>query len=110
MQISNAALATHSNWLNIDLLHSYIRVVVTNQNAAWLLHWKRVATNKYVRVHVSVAKPEAASHHNKPVNARVRGVQYAIYSTSGVVECLIKHEAKPSALSDTRPLLECCKS
>ena len=25
-----------------------------------------------------------------------------IYSTRGVVECLIKHEAKPSALSDTR--------
>ena len=31
-------------------------------------------------------------------------------STRGVVEWLIKHEAKPSALSDTRPLLECCKS
>ena len=37
-------------------------------------------------------------------------MQYAFYSTRGVVECLIKHEAKPSALSDTRPLLECCKS
>ena len=35
--------------------------------------------------------------------------QYAIYSTRGVVEWLIKHEAKLSALSDTRPLLECCK-
>lgn len=32
-----------------------------------------------------------------------------VYSTRGVVECLIKHEAKPSALSDTRPLPECCK-
>jgi hypothetical protein len=35
------------------------------------------------------------------------GVQYAIYSTRGVVEWLIKHEAK---LSDMRPLLECYKS
>ena len=33
-----------------------------------------------------------------------------IYSMRGVVEWLIKYEAKPSALSDTRPLLECCKS
>ena len=33
-----------------------------------------------------------------------------IYSTRGVVEWLIKHEAKPSALSATRTLLECCKS
>ena len=37
-------------------------------------------------------------------------MQYAIYSTRGVVEWLIKHEAKSRALSDTRPLLECCKS
>ena len=40
----------------------------------------------------------------------VRGVQYVIYSTRGVVEWPIKHEAKPSALSATRTLLECCKS
>lgn len=28
----------------------------------------------------------------------------------GVVEWLIKHEAKPSVISSTRPLLECHKS
>ena len=33
-----------------------------------------------------------------------------IYGTRGVVEWLIKHEAKPSALSDTRPQPECHKS
>ena len=32
------------------------------------------------------------------------------FSTRGVVEWLIKHEAKPIALSYTRTLLECCKS
>ena len=36
----------------------------------------------------------------------VHGVQYVIYSTRGVVEWLIKHEAKQSALSGMRPLLE----
>ena len=35
---------------------------------------------------------------------------YAIYGTRGVVEWLIQHEAKPSALSDTRPQPECHKS
>ena len=33
-----------------------------------------------------------------------------IYGTRGVVEWLIKHEAKPSALSDTGPQPECHKS
>ena len=33
-----------------------------------------------------------------------------IYGMRGVVEWLIKHEAKPSALSDTRPQPECHKS
>ena len=33
-----------------------------------------------------------------------------IYGTRGVVEWLIKHEAKLSALSDTRPQPECHKS
>ena len=37
-------------------------------------------------------------------------VQYTIYSTRGVVSCLIKHSASPRALSATRPLLSCCKS
>ena len=32
-----------------------------------------------------------------PPSLCVRGVQYVIYSTRGVVEWLIKHEAKPSA-------------
>ena len=32
-----------------------------------------------------------------------------IYSTIGMVMWLIKHVAKSSALSDMRPLLECCR-
>ena len=37
-------------------------------------------------------------------------MQYTIYSTRGVVSCLIKHSASPRSLSATRPLLSCCKS
>ena len=40
----------------------------------------------------------------------MRGVQYAIYSTRGVVSCLIKLSTSPRALSATRPLLSYCKS
>ena len=35
---------------------------------------------------------------------------YEIHSTRGVVERLIQHEAKSSAVSDTRPQPECHKS
>ena len=52
---------------------------------------------------------QVRERHNKPVNARLV-VQYTIYSTRGVVSCLIKHSASPRALSATRPLLSCCKS
>ena len=45
----------------------------------------------------------------KIVKARFR-VLYAIYSTRGVVESQIEHEAKPSVLSDSRPHTECYKS
>ena len=44
--------------------------------------------------------------HNKPVNGRA----VHDYSTRGVVSWLIKHSASPRDLSDTRPLLTCCKS
>ena len=84
----------------------------THYNLFFWISWFIVSGFSQLKIHPMI-------NHNSYNNSTmsyftlslcVHGVQYTIYSTRGVVEWLIKHKAKPSALSDTRPLLKCCKS